>query len=124
MPDKQPLVMLIEDEPFVALAVSELLSEMGLAAAGPFRTNAEAAKFLAQQRPTMAILDYTLGAATAASTATLLKASSVPFLVLSGNSRDVTDAPEFADVEWITKPFPEAQLVDAIGRCLDQAKNG
>jgi CheY-like chemotaxis protein len=121
MPNTEPIVMLVEDEALVALAVSDLVEDMGLTLAGPFRTNAEADIYLADHYPMIAILDYTLGGSTASRTAQALRANDVPFIVLSGYSRDVTDDPQFTGVEWITKPFSELQLQGALATCLQRA---
>lgn len=114
-------IMLVEDEPLVAMSVSELVGTMGLTIAGPFRTNADAATYLAHHDPIIAIVDYGLGTSTALETANALCMRRVPFIVLSGYGRDVTSNPAFADVEWVTKPFSEAQFYDAFDRCLHRA---
>jgi CheY-like chemotaxis protein len=53
-------VLLVEDEPMIALMVADIVEAQGLGVAGVFRANAEALCFLHHCRPDAAIVDYSL----------------------------------------------------------------
>ena len=113
-------VMLVEDEPMIALMVADMVEEQGFAVAGIFRANGEALAFLRDHRPHLAIVDYALTDGPAAPIARKLKENGTPFCVISGHHRSVAGS-LFDDVAWVDKPFSQDQLCSALRACLAQA---
>ena len=110
-------VMLVEDEPMIALMVADMVEEQGFAVAGIFRANGEALAFLRDHRPYIAIVDFALTDGDAAPVARKLKEVGTPFCVISGFNRSVA-GPLFEDIVWLDKPFSQDQLCCALRDCL------
>ncbi len=113
-------VMLVEDEPMIALMVADMVEEQGFVVAGVFRANGEALAFLRVHRPHLAIVDYALRDGHAGPLARKLKENGTPFCVISGYHRSV-GGPLFDDVAWVDKPFSQDQLRSALRGCLTHA---
>jgi DNA-binding response OmpR family regulator len=113
-------VLLVEDEPMIALMVADIVEAQGLGVAGVFRANAEALCFLHHCRPDAAIVDYSLADGRAGPLARKLKEQGTPFCVISGYHRSVA-GPLFDGVVWIDKPFSEGELCCALRACLQKS---
>jgi PAS domain S-box-containing protein len=97
-------VMVVEDEALVALAVSELLTELGYTVLGPFSRVADAAAAIAQRRIDAAILDINLGGEMVYPLADMLEARGVPFVYVTGYGAESVD-PRFENVPVLQKPI-------------------
>jgi len=53
-------VMLVEDEPMIALMVADMIEACDLKVACVFRSNAQAIAWLADHRPDLAVIDFGL----------------------------------------------------------------
>ena len=101
------LVLLVEDEPVISLAIQETLSELGhtpLAA----RTNAEAALIIESHHIDVAVLDVSLPDGLCLGLARLLTEKQVPFAFSTGRGPEVIAG--FADAPVLSKPFDDARL--------------
>lgn len=77
-------ILILEDEPLIAMVLEDILDELGCLVVGPASDIAEA-ETLARDAPVdAAILDVHVGDRTSHSVAELLQARSIPFLVASG----------------------------------------
>jgi DNA-binding response OmpR family regulator len=108
------LVMLLEDEALIALALQSELEEQGYAVAGPFATCVSALDWLASNKPDLAILDTVLKDGPCRDVALELNAQYVPFVVYSGHREDRNTLPEFDDVAWVEKPAPPGAILAAL----------
>jgi DNA-binding response OmpR family regulator len=82
---------LVEDEPTIAILLTDELQPMGYRVAGPFAQCATALAWLASETPDLAILDVHLGDATCSEVAIELRRRAIPFVVFSGSSNDLPD---------------------------------
>ena len=112
-------VMLAEDEPMIALMVSDMLEAHGFEVAGLFSQNAQALSFLEDQRPDVAIVDLSLADGRAEPLMRKLRELGIPFFIISGFPRGAADE-IFDGVLWLEKPFSEQQLCSTLDACLSK----
>lgn len=112
MDDASPLsgkrILIIEDEPLVALEICQILEDAGATAMGPVATRQEALAAITADLDG-ALLDGNLHGESVDEIAAALGAQGVPFLFVSGYGRDHLPA-GFANTEVLGKPFSSAQL--------------
>ncbi len=106
-----PSVMIVEDEPLIALALEEEFIKVIFLVSGPFRTCADALSALNAELPDVAVLDAVLEDGPCHDLALELKRRSVPFLICSGMSLDETEPRELAGVPRLAKPSPFPEIV-------------
>jgi DNA-binding response OmpR family regulator len=106
-----PVVMLVEDEPMIALALEEEFIEAMFLVSGPFRTCADALSALETELPDVAVLDAILEDGPCHDLALELKRRGVPFLICSGMPLGETEPAALADVPRLTKPSPFPDIV-------------
>ena len=111
-PDTPPplRIMIVEDNAFVALDLSDMLEEAGFQIIACVGTTADALRVLESKRPDMAVLDFNLRQQTSHPIAARLAELDIPYMFLSGQSRDTigTDQP------LMRKPFRPDALIDAL----------
>lgn len=113
-------VLIVENEPIIALLFAEVLVEMGHAVCGCASTQEEAVLAAARLQPDLIIADVRLSAGTGIDAIrTIEQAGFVPHVFVSGDVLDRTLLNPAAGV--LHKPFHEAQLVMAIERATDPA---
>ena len=115
-------VLLVEDEPMIALMLADMVEAQGLPVVAMFRANGEALAFLRDHRPEVAIVDFSLADGCAFGLASALKMQGTPFCVISGYHRSVA-GPLFDDILWLDKPFSQDQLGCALLACLRERKH-
>lgn len=113
-------VLVLDDEVCVAASVVDILAEFGLRVAGPFRSNAMALSYLAENTVDAAILDLNVADGTSGRTAERLLELRTPFLVISGSSKEPSTEAEYRSAAWLEKPFGEAALIANLSRLLMQ----
>lgn len=111
-------VLLVEDEPIVAMDLTQILERFGCRVVGPALTVGEAMTLLDGGRPDAVLLDLELGREPATPVAEALAGMAIPFLVTTGYDRNPGDGPALNDAPRITKPFSEGELKDALERLL------
>ncbi len=114
----KPLVLVLEDEAIVALALQDDLQDAGHEVAGPFATCSAALEWLETAMPDMAILDAALKDGPCRDIALELSRREVPFLIYSGYQEDRQLLSEFNHITWIEKPVPSAVLVQECQQLL------
>jgi two-component system, response regulator PdtaR len=113
-------VLIIEDEPLIALLFEEVLSELGHEVCASVTTEAEAIEAAARCKPELIISDVRLkkGSGIDAVNA-ILRAGFVPHIFVSGDRLDRKLLNPAAG--FLQKPFEERHLVDAIAHATDPA---
>jgi DNA-binding response OmpR family regulator len=106
-------VLIVEDEPVIALDLEATLTQAGFEVVGPAATVAKALALLETIGCDAGVLDANLNGDSAAPVAEALKARSIPFIAVSGYSREQRPA-AFADAPFFSKPFVSAELVAAL----------
>jgi PAS domain S-box-containing protein len=107
-------VLVVEDEPLVAMMLTDMLSELGLCVVGPYSAPAEAMVAARSNQVKAAILDVNLGSTKVYPIASVLREQAVPFVFMTGYDRDSID-PQFRDVVVLQKPIERQKLLNALG---------
>lgn len=110
-------VIIIEDEPLIAESLRTVLTEAGFEIAGVARRVEKAVKMIESVACDVALLDANLGGVSASPAAAALRARDLPFLVLSGYTREQLQR-EFLGGTFIQKPYRTAQLIDGLNAIL------
>jgi DNA-binding response OmpR family regulator len=106
-------ILVVEDDPFIALALEEILTEHGLIVAGVARTMDAALRLAKDTTINLALLDVNVGAEKIDPVADLLALRDCPFVFTTGCGR--AGLPEtHADRAIVEKPF----YIDEILRAL------
>ena len=94
-----------------------MLEQAGFEVLGPAGSVGDALNLVERSRCDAAILDVNLGKQTAEPIALWLTRSNIPFVVMSGYSRDQLP-PAFSTVPLVNKPLRADLVVDCVKRCL------
>ncbi|WP_185829161.1 MASE1 domain-containing protein [Sphingomonas ginkgonis] len=98
-------VLVLEDEPLIALQLEDSLIEGGCEVVGVASTVEQALEMIEQRRPTAAVLDINLGDVTSFTVADRLTALALPFIFCTGYAGAAAVPDRFAAVPVIRKPF-------------------
>lgn len=110
-------LLLVEDDPIVALTLEESLREQGLVIAGLARDLRSALALAADSGVEIALLDVKLGADGVGPVADLLAARGCPFVFTSGCGE--SELPRaHAAAGFVEKPFTIEDVVEALRREL------
>lgn len=108
-------VLLLEDEPLIALDVEQVLSDAGFQEIRIISSCCDAEAWLQQSNPVFAIIDPRLRDGMCDPIARILVKRNIPFIVYSGDVITVADQePAFAAGVWLSKPSPPTDLIEAI----------
>jgi PAS domain S-box-containing protein len=102
-------ILLVEDEPLVAMMLTDMLTEMGLRVNGPHGTLADAMIAARSSDLKAAILDVNLGGDKIYPVAEILAGQNISFVFVTGYGRDSID-PRFGDVVILQKPIERQKL--------------
>lgn len=107
-------VMVLDDEPLIALQIIDELQAEGIATIGPVYNAADALALINEQTLSGAILDVRLGAETSVQVADELMVRGVPFVFCTGFA-NITDLPErLRHIPKLSKPIDVAQLTKTV----------
>lgn len=109
-------ILVVEDEPLVAMLIEDLLLELGCTVVGPAATVAQALA-LADTRLDGALLDVNLGAEQSYPVADKLAADGVPFAFVTGYGRHGLTG-QHTERPTIPKPFKPATFGQEIADAL------
>jgi CheY-like chemotaxis protein len=123
MPESsEPLrILIIEDEPIIALDLQDTLVEAGFTVVGVAGRLENALEFIADTVFDAAIVDANLGGISASPAALALAARGLPFIVLSGYSLG-QQQDEFAGAPFLQKPCRPAHIVQALREIVVQSQ--
>jgi len=102
-------VMIVEDEPLVAMAMSELVAELGMTVIGPFGNLGQAIAALKDNSVSAALLDINLAGELVYPLADRLMADKVPFAFVTGYGSESIDR-RYANVRVLQKPIKRDAL--------------
>jgi DNA-binding response OmpR family regulator len=105
-------VLIVEDEPFIALDLQAILTAAGYEVVGIVGSSSEVKTALERGGVEIVILDGNLQGESAAPLAERLRGDGIPFLVVSGYASDQLEW--LGDARLIGKPFLPQQLLDAL----------
>ncbi|WP_395645230.1 response regulator [Terricaulis sp.] len=109
-------ILVVEDEPLVAMMMKQLLSDLGAEAVGPCSTLTEAFAGLEQDFDA-AVLDVNVAGELIYPFADELGRRRVPMVFLTGYE-SASIEPRFADAPILTKPIEPAELLEALAGAL------
>ena len=106
-------VLVVEDEPLIALDIKDLLETSGVCVIGPAARVSDALALVEQNRPDAAVLDVRLQADTTTfPVADRLLQNGIPFIFQTSDPGLI--APTHASVPVLRKPFQPEQLLAKI----------
>ena len=109
-------VLIVEDEPIIALGLSEMLMAAGFSIAGVTGKLIKALALIELDAIDVALIDANLGGVSARPVGAALASRQIPYLVLSGYSEQ-QQAGKFPDAAaFLQKPCVPAQLVATLKR--------
>lgn len=108
-------ILVVEDEFLIALDISGVLEQAGLAVVGPAGTVGDALTALEQEEVHGALLDAHLGGEPVEPVADALKARGIPFAFVSGYGREQLPA-SHRSAPLVKKPFTGQDLLAAIAQ--------
>jgi DNA-binding NarL/FixJ family response regulator len=109
-------ILIVEDEPLVAIDIASILKNVGYQVVGPAGTAAAALNLLATEGCDAAILDIRLGRETSQDVALELAHGGIPFVILSAYSPKEANFPSNAPA--LAKPLQPQKLLAELERCL------
>lgn len=112
-------ILVVEDEPLVALDLVSLLEDAGAVVTGPIGTVEEAQKTIAEGRFDAAFLDGNLHGHPVDGVASSLIKSGTPFVFVSGYGRENLPL-GFTNITIIAKPFAPDQVLHAACALVQQ----
>lgn len=114
------LILIVEDEPFIALTLEDMLDELGFAHAGTVSQVSEALDFIGRDAVDCALLDVNLGAEKIDPVADLLASRGCPFIFTTGYGRSGIPTGH-ADRPVLQKPFRMDDLASILKTTLSDA---
>ncbi len=106
---REKRILLIEDEPLIAMEIAALLESEGFEIIGPARTLESARSLIADSNFDAALVDANLAGNPVGELVTALKRKHIPFAFATGYGRDALPI-EFRDAPMLTKPFSASEL--------------
>jgi DNA-binding NtrC family response regulator len=111
-------VLVLEDEPFIALDLEGMLEEFGATSVVSLNTRADALRWLEDNRPDVAIVDPRVNDGICTDVVEVLAMAKVPFVVYSGAGVDENASEAFSHGEWLSKPTMPELLRDTLERLV------
>ena len=110
-------ILVVEDDPMIAMSLDMTLSDAGYVVIGPAGSVSSALALLAQHGCDAALLDVNLGRETSEAVARELMTLGKPFISLSGYSRDQLPK-AMQNSPLLNKPASSEMILAEIERCL------
>ncbi|MGD0721112.1 MAG: response regulator [Roseiarcus sp.] len=111
-------ILVVEDEPIVAMMVEDMLADLGALAVGPANCLAGAAQLLHDGGFDAAILDLNLNGEGTEGVAMALRDRGVPFIFATGY--DSSGVMNLGESGILQKPYRLEQMAAALARALDE----
>ncbi len=106
---------MVEDEPLIALDLTDVLERAGARVAGPVGTESEALRVIAEGTFDAALLDANLHGRSVDEVAAALTRRNIPFVFVTGYG-DVGLRTSFRNAPVLAKPVSERQLIATLLR--------
>jgi DNA-binding response OmpR family regulator len=104
-----PRVLVLEDEPLIAMMVGGWLTELGCETVGPAHTVPAALALIEHGPLDLAILDVSIGSEDSAPVADVLRYKGIPFALASGRASDALAA-IYPNAPTLPKPYDFAAV--------------
>jgi two-component SAPR family response regulator len=114
-PSDSLLVLVVEDEFFLAMELEDLILAQGWQVLGPVPTVDEALDLLTNQRPDVAVLDVNLRGVMVTPVAEALERQNIPFVLASAyRPSQLQSSAVLSEAVNVGKPIGKHRLVQAI----------
>ena len=113
-------LLVVEDEPLVAMDIVGGLQDAGGEITGPAGTEQHALSLIESTKLDAALLDCNLHGRPVDAIAAALARNNVPFIFVTGHTREALPQ-AFAGAGLLTKPFSQEQLVNAVAGVLTRS---
>jgi len=113
-------ILVVEDEPLLAMMIEDLLSEIGCVVVGPASHLGAGLALASEAELDGALLDVNLGSEAVYPVADALRRRGVPFVFVTGYGRHGLDTP-YAAHPTIQKPFKPSTFGRDVTRALVEA---
>jgi DNA-binding response OmpR family regulator len=118
-PKRAPEIMVIEDEPLIAMYIEDVLTRSGFTMTGPFETVAQGSDAARRFGGDAALVDLTLQGDDATIILEILASRNIPFVVMTG--REQIPGGVAASASILKKPF---LITDLLGTLHDLCIEG
>jgi DNA-binding response OmpR family regulator len=108
-----PEILLVEDEPLIAMSIEDALRRSGFSVSGPFETLASGVAAAGRFSGAAALVDLMLDGDDATVVTEILANRNIPFIVMTGRD-EVDTLPAFAAAPVLKKPFLIEDLLGSI----------
>ena len=108
-------ILVVEDEPLVAMNLSKSLAELGFSVVGPYSTLAKAATAAVETEVDAALLDVNLSGETVYPVAEILASKNVPFAFISGYGTEALPG-KYANAPVLQKPVDQRTLQNLLAQ--------
>ena len=112
-----PRVLVLEDEPLIAVMLAEWLEELGCETVGPAHTVPRALELIESGKLDAAILDVSLGDRDCTPVADALQGRGVPLAFATGRQPEGFAA-RYVKALWLSKPYEFETLRGVLGKLL------
>lgn len=109
-------ILVVEDEPLVAMALEDMLLARGCQVVGPVPSVAEALSLILLEAPAAALLDVNLGVETSAPVAARLAGLGLPYLLVTGYEELAENDPLLSAAPRLVKPAAPELLLATMAR--------
>ena len=113
----KPRILIVEDEPFIALTLEDMLDELGFALVGTVSQVGEALEMAGREQVDCALLDVNLGSEKIDPVADLLAQRGCPFIFTTGYGRSGIPSAH-AERPVLQKPFRMDDLSSVLNETL------
>jgi DNA-binding NtrC family response regulator len=117
-------VLVLEDEPFIALDLEGMLEEFGATSVVTLDTRADALRWLQENCADVAIVDPRVKDGVCTDVVEVLAMAQVPFIVYSGAGVEDNASEAFSHGEWLSKPTMPELLRDTLERLVLAHRDG
>jgi CheY-like chemotaxis protein len=109
-------VLVLEDEPFIALDLEGMLEEFGATSVVSLNKRADALRWLEDNRPDVALVDPRVNDGVCTDVVEVLAIAEVPLSSIPGVEENASEA--FSHGEWLSKPTMPELLRDTLERLV------
>jgi DNA-binding response OmpR family regulator len=112
-PVDAPEILIIEDEPLIAMYIEDALTRSGYRTVGPCETVESAIEAAKRFEGAGALVDLMLDGSDASVVAEILAGRNIPFVIMTGRE-ETSHLPSSAGVPVLKKPFLAGDLLETV----------
>ena len=113
-----PKILVVDDEPLIAMMIADWLADQGLETIGPAHSVSQALALLEKEAADAAILDVSLGDDDCYGIAEALAVKGIPFAFATGHGADAM-AERYAGIATVSKPFDFEIVRSVVAKLLE-----